>query len=353
MRKLLSSVALILMLSVLCCSLSSCIFFAKDIVDGLTDGIHILETADEPYRIIYDSKEDGTCTATVTVNSLYREEFEIVIPDQSPEGDTVTCVYFSRAFVNALKSFPSIMTAESFSDMMNTVASNLAYGSENRIYTKLKASYFTVDLEKYTPNQVTSALENYPFTEHIPKAYVLDTNLTPAQLTELRVCLQDYMGVNVKEFAYSQYCSMCDILVENGVPQNKVREYFPKELCYEETPTSMYVKGITFPKGLQKLREADLREFFVSRHNIETYHNGESKLIMQNYAIVPEGANDSVILPLLASKIETLYLLDTELPEPNDYFGNQSKYDYSKLHAYSETEKEGCWRYVDGIPTEW
>ncbi|MBQ9116781.1 MAG: hypothetical protein IJY04_07130, partial [Clostridia bacterium] len=50
------------------------------------------DTPKDPYSITYSSTGDGTCSATVNINPEYYERMDIVIPDASPDGDTVTSV---------------------------------------------------------------------------------------------------------------------------------------------------------------------------------------------------------------------------------------------------------------------
>ena len=76
-----------------------------------------LPKADEPYSIEYVSNGNGTCKAVVTMHPLYREEFELIIPDNSPEGDTVHLNYNKAV---ASKNFTECIT---FTDSLGNVLS--------------------------------------------------------------------------------------------------------------------------------------------------------------------------------------------------------------------------------------
>ncbi len=355
MKKFSLFVILMLTLTLLCSSLCSCAFFVKDVIDGVQDGDkNALPKADEPYAIEYTSNGDGTCKATVTMNSLYREEFELIIPDNSPDGDTVTEVDFTQPFEAIYTAFPTVITEESFTKLKETLAANLEGGTNDRIYARVVAYYISYNVETMKEIIVNAALEDYPFLEYTKSAYFFDEHADISEFTLVRKYIEEYAGINAKEFAYTEYKKIADTLIANGIPESELDEYIPEYNRYVEAPTCMYMTSVTLPKGITKLHGDDFDHFAVCGYVIDTQKNGVKTMSSRNYIVVPEGADTDVLNPLLKSDVEKIYLLGSEIPEyeksDNEYENDTNA---ERIFTYSETYKKNGWYYTDGIPTEW
>ena len=355
MKRTFPFLAILLILTLLCSSLTSCVFFVKDFAEGVADGMQGgLPKADEPYSIEYVSNGDGTCKAAVTMNSLYREEFELNIPDKSPDGDTVTEVDFAQPFEAVYTSFPTVITEESFTKLKETLAANLEGGTNDRIYTRVVACYISYNVETMKEIIVNAALEDYPFLEYTKSAYFFDEHADISEFTLVRKYIEEYAGINAKEFAYTEYKKIADTLIANGIPESELDEYIPEYNRYVESPTPMYITSVKLPSGLTKLHKDDFDDFAVCGYVIDTQKNGVKTLYSRNAIVVPEGAGSDVLNPLLKSDVEKIFLLASEIPEyeksDNEYENDTNA---ERIFTYSETYKKKGWHYTDGIPTEW
>lgn len=354
MKKFSLFVILMLTLTLLCSSLCSCAFFVKDVIDGVQDGMNgdSLGKADTPFGIEYLSNGDGTCKASVTVNSLYREEFELVIPDSSPDGDTVTEVDFAQPFEDITASFPTVITTESFNKLKEALAANLEGGTQDRIYMRVTALFISYNIETMKDIVVKAALRDYPFLEYTKSAYFFDEYADAHEVTMVRKYLEEYAKINVKEFAYAEYKSITDTLTANGVPENELDEYIPEYNRYVEAPTSMYITSVKLPSGLTKLHADDIENLAVCGYVYDTQKNGVKTMLSRNEIVVPESAGSEVLTALLRSDIEKLLLMASEVP---DYEKSGDEYTDSenerRIFTYSETPKSQSWKYVDGVPT--
>ena len=355
MKRTFPFLAILLILTLLCSSLTSCVFFVKDFAEGVADGMQGgLPKADEPYSIEYVSNGNGTCKAVVTMHPLYREEFELIIPDNSPEGDTVTEVDFAQYFKDVSAAFPTVITSEGFTKLTETMAANLEGGTNNRAYVRVVSCYISYNVETMKEIIVNAALEDYPFLEYTKSAHFFDEYADISYFTMVRKYIEEYADVNAMEFAYDEYKKIADALTDSGIPESELDEYIPEYNRYEEAPTCLYMTSVTLPKGLTKLHKDDLDNFAVCGYVYKEQSNGVKNLSAQNFIVVPEGAGSDVLNPLLKSDVEKIFLLGSEIPEyeksDNEYENDTNA---ERIFTYSETYKKNGWYYTDGIPTEW
>ena len=275
-----------------------------------------------------------------------------MIPDSSPDGDTVTEVDFAQPFEEITAAFPTVITTESFNKLKETLAANLEGGTQDRIYMRVVALFISYNIETMDDIVVKAALRNYPFLEYTKSAYFFDEYADAHEVTMVRKYLEEYAKINVKEFAYAEYKTITDTLTANGVPENELDEYIPEYNRYVEAPTSMYITSVKLPSGLTKLHGDDIENLAVCGYVYDTQKNGVKNLLSRNEIVVPEGAGSDVLTTLLKSEIEKLLLLASEVPEyektGNEYTDMENE---ERIFTYSETPKSQSWKYVDGVPT--
>lgn len=94
--------------------------------------------ANETVRLTFTSNGDGTCALTdIDVNLLYEKPFTLVIPDKSPDGDTVTAVDTHDTY--GLSGLPLYLSEEDGHGMFAVLAENI--GESDYYYKKLLAYY--------------------------------------------------------------------------------------------------------------------------------------------------------------------------------------------------------------------
>ena len=277
------------------------------------------------------------------MNPLYRTDFSLVIPDNSPEGELVTEVDFNEAFGPIWNAYPWAMRRETLENILQTMAENIEGGKDSKIYIRTRAFFVLFDLDK--ENQPESLLnkmrETYPFIEYARSIYVFDPMAAPREMILIREYMEEYAGVNVMELAYSEYCAIVDLLKENGVSDAEIESYMPELPLYSEAPTTLYLRGLKLPEGIRKLHAEDITNLWVC-NPVETQYGKSS----ENYVIVPEGAGEEVIRPLIESDIEYVYLMDTEMP---DYVIRTEEDDYGYIETINGDENTTVYVYsADG-----
>ena len=122
----------------------------------------------EQYRIVYASNGDGTCDVTeVWFNPLNREEISLVIPETSPDGETV--VRISARLTSPDHGVPPILSKPSFEALVASLGELYGYGSvESR---EIEGSYTLYDATlAEDPEEYEEMLRLCPLLEWTPCA---------------------------------------------------------------------------------------------------------------------------------------------------------------------------------------
>lgn len=179
MKKLRKISSLFLVLTTIFCIFTSCA--SKNQADQ------------DPYTISYNSNGDGTCyVSNIATNPMVTEPYDVVIPEKSPDGDTVTEIR-NQGFY----SIPKVVTVKyweylkkklpdadlGFYDLApmadhSHVGMNLNVSAEFLVI--LQEYYITLDFSEQSPTEETKYIaQRYPelasVAEEIPLLY-LDLN---------------------------------------------------------------------------------------------------------------------------------------------------------------------------------
>ena len=349
MKKLFSVLCLVLALVTLCGVFSGCFFIAI----GPGSDYDRFPDPDEAYTVEYLSNGDGTCKAIVFVDAFYREQYELIIPDESPEGDTVTEVDFDDAFGEYRCSFPTIMRPETYQAVLDELEANVEGGRNSRTWQRVAGFFVTYNLDTANSAMKAAVLKEYPFIEYARSVTVFDEAAKHKEYELISGYIDDHTSFNTLELARTEYQAFVDILKENGIAEDKIGDYIPEIHRCDELPTSMYVTHIQLPKGLVTIPAEDIANFSVSSVIVP---KGADQATVQAFADMPGVMQGDCKVYLLAEKYpEFLLEYDDEMEE---YSKN---YDYSCVFAYSEKsptfeEREVgfYWGYdEDEIPFEW
>lgn len=332
--------AFLLLLSTLCGVFNGCGIVdpdgeLKEVIQGEEEEGGGLGKATEPFTLEYVSNGDGTCKVNVTMYSLYREKFELVIPDNSPDGDLVVEVDFLQSFEHVLNAFPVVMSKSGFDFLLKKMANELEEGARDKRYQRLKAFYILFELNAANQPQsiINKMMTDYPFIEYTKDVYAFDEYASVREIMLISDYIDTYCGTNVKELAYGEYNAIVEILKENGISDEEIEGYFCDYSKYVECCTSLYLTKLSLPKGIKKLHAEDL-EMLALRNPADMGDKDQYDEDV-NYVIVPKGAGEDVVLPLAGSMLSAVYLLDTEvfdyLCEYDEYEG---KYRYENVYVY-------------------
>ena len=145
-----------------------------------------------PYELTFVSNGDGTCyVSEIKTNISFESNFEIDIPQTSPDGDTVTAINCDP-FVSHV---PLVLAVQDFEEILSSLkekvdggmADNFNYDRFNAYYCKYSLSNCKDDTKK------EELLSKYPITE-ITDIYALVEDATD---TEKR-WLSEYLWANIQ-----------------------------------------------------------------------------------------------------------------------------------------------------------
>ena len=278
----------------------------------------------------------------------------MIIPDDSPEGDTVTEVDFDDAFGEYRCSFPTIMRPETYQAVLDELEANVEGGRNSKIWQRVAAFFVTFNLDTAKSEAMKEdMLENYPFIEYSRRVTVFDETASHEEYELIRGYIDENTSFNTLALAKNEYRAFVDILKENGVAEDKIADYIPEKHRCEELPTSMYITHIKLPKGLVTVSADDMVNFSVSSVIVPKGADEATVLAFANMPGVEQG-NCSVYL--LAEKYpQYLLAYDEELDEYVEDSRYGYVYSYRKTEPSMEAEEKGnYWRYdEDEIPLEW
>ena len=308
----------------------------------------------EPYRLTFTSNGDGTCSVTgVLINPRYKQEFDFVIPDSSPDGDTVTAISWGKPFA-LTDNVPRIMTLSRYNAVIEEFKNNIGdthdnpYGKEmialrrfQSFYSRYSMEYFST---RYTQDQIDAAIARYPLFEYTDIA-VLSEDAKLREINALEKYIHEYLP---SLSAKAELEKTKKALKLKGLSSSKINELLAP-YASEKGYATVWVKSLTLPSGLTEINDGAFKNF-----TILTSQNG-MELEEYSYVIAPNGASDSALAALALSPIQTIYSFRTEPFPRDDDFNDKNLY---KVSLYSETQPvtqniETYWHYVDGVPTLW
>ena len=310
---------------------------------------------DEPYRLSYTPNGDGTCAVTgVLINPRYKQEFDFVIPDTSPDGDTVTEINWGKPFVLS-RAVPHIMTTENYNWFVNDFKSKYSsglggiYGQYYNVLTKFENLYKPYNYDKLLSSSnsdeyKSELLTQHPVIEHTDVTLLIKY-IKPYEYHTLAKIIASYfpeLNVNVELEA-----------LKTELTAKKLSKDEIKKIIQQYTPTkgvsSEWVKSITLPSGLKTINEGAFDNFTIlpvgCKYREPGYYNSQ----------IFAGADltDDALLVLYLSDFKTIYSLRTEPIRFDLDFCM-----YRDITYYSKTQPNhissyNYWHYVDGVPTLW
>ena len=127
----------------------------------------------QPYQLYFVTNGDGTCSVQgIMINPETDQPFEVVIPEQSPAGDTVVDVMISHRYMHSEKTqisdiqkdlpfaMPLLIPAETFTALCEEMREN---GMNDWDYSKFTAYYILMSVKDLDDRAKQEMLDVYPF----------------------------------------------------------------------------------------------------------------------------------------------------------------------------------------------
>ncbi|MBR2454196.1 MAG: hypothetical protein IKB35_04250 [Clostridia bacterium] len=320
-----------------------------------------------PYNITYTSKGDGTCSATVALNSKCYEQMDISIPDTSPDGDTVTDVSFTDNFIPLRETFPKTVSKETMEALKAQLEANLEDGKNSKIYRRIMGLYVLFDYsdDNTPPRLKEHMLEDYPYIEYTGAAYIFDSKASDYEIKMVADYIFEYTDLSPRKMAKDEIEKIRSSMKAAGVLESDFEYKIPADQQYSDGISSICINSLKLPSGIKSLNISSPKNFYLES------------------ITVPAGAISSIIEALAYTGIPNVYSLDTQPPQdfklpeavyklpdgtviPEEDYDNYSTSELEQyavvtqpsVRWYQEKQPDStvdypAWRYVDGEPLGW
>ena len=168
---------------------------------------------DEPYHIYYVSNGDGTCyVSDITTNPDNTQDYTLVIPDKSPEGDVVTAISLKASISHSMElpqNLPYMMTENTYKALISVMIENSTDSKDDshRI-SRFKAFYERLDPSQPLRGKTEQTmLAEYPLLQYTA-LYKLDDTASLEDVDFLSGVLTQYAPSWAQEFEKTGYSEL-------------------------------------------------------------------------------------------------------------------------------------------------
>ena len=264
MKYIMKSVLALLLLAVM---LTSCNFF-EDIPHTTTpstepreedlypEPLKQLVANNQPYSLEFTSNGDGTCyLSRLYLNNQYNTPFDVIIPEKSPAGDTVTRIDLGDSRIVSKDLMPQYLTNDQVYRIMTQLKADYPNEQMGKVVEWWVNAYERLDVSEMSPEMGEEIIKKYPVAEYmtiyiwLPKmSNDLDTFLRAryAGITPLvtkqyyEEFLQEAREAGAPEEALTPYKELIEAVTESYVNYSEWLRY----LCIPSSVTNINVKSL-------------------------------------------------------------------------------------------------------------
>ncbi|MBQ7392298.1 MAG: hypothetical protein IJV73_06385 [Clostridia bacterium] len=297
----------------------------------------------QPYSLEFTSNGDGTCyVSRLYLNNRYKTAFDIIIPEKSPAGDTVTGIDLGDSLTSPNDIVPRFLTQNQVNEILTQVKADypdLENGDVDRWWINAYQKY---DISKMSPLMAREYIKRYPMLE-----YMVIWNFYHKMSNTSDTFLRLKMTGITLSVAKQYYEDFMKEARDAGTPEEGLTIY--KELL-EAMPVyvnqSEYVRYLHIPSSVTNINAESL------------------SCLMFEFEYDGECIDRGVVLP--AFDLQTTNAIKrafaASLPDEYDFVifsQSTSSVGYEEIDnfaIYSPEESESnvlAWHYVDGVPTLW
>ena len=198
-----------------------------------------------PYKLEYTSNGDGTCSVSnLIVNINYTNDFELVIPEKSPENETVTSINWGVPFSSPI--VPLYLTPETFADIIDWLKEN-GYDETTSKYLIFNSYFNYYDLTKIDDQNLIDDLKSqWPIFEYYDKMHVF-TGEMARELKVMKIILDEYSSsIFVDE--YNKI--LTDICNKTELTEEQANKIYSRLRPSEKMNFSTYITDISLPSTI-------------------------------------------------------------------------------------------------------
>lgn len=301
--------------------------------DSYPAPIKQLLAENKPYSLEFTSNGDGTCyVSKLYLNNQYKTAFDIIIPEKSPTGDTVTGIDLGDSITPTKDVLPMYLTEKQLEEIETKVVAG--YPEVEKVDRWWVNAYQIYDVSKMSAGMRQEILKRYPICE-----YVIVSLFMPKMSNTCDSFSRAEMVGFTPTVAKQYYEEFMQEAREAGAPEDILTPY--KELI-EALPVyvnhSEYVRYLHIPSSVTSIAAESLSSLLIEN----TYDN--------------KSPDKGVVLPVFDLKTTQAIranLVGTIFSQSTSSEGYERISDFA---IYSPEEPEGdvlAWHYVDGVPTLW
>lgn len=312
--------------------------------DLYPEQIKQLLAGNKPYSLEFTSNGDGTCyVSRLYLNNQYKTAFDIVIPEKSPAGDTVTGIDLGNSLTDPGDVVPLFLTKNQIDEILIQVEADYPDLEGGRIVNWWGNAYGEYDISKMATLLRQEMIKRYPSLEYTNVIFNWFPKMSNTRDTFMRL---KTAGITLA-VAKQCYEDLMQEARDAGAPEETLTMY--KELL-EAMPVyvnqSEYVRYLHIPSSVSNINEESLSYLMF-----EFEYDGEC---IERGVVLPELdlTTTKAINDILAASLprEYNFTIFSQSTSAEGYEG------LSNFAVYSPAEPQDdilAWHYVDGVPTFW
>ena len=308
--------------------------------DFYPEPIKQLLAENQPYSLEFVSNGDGTCyVSCLYLNNQYETEFDIIIPEKSPAGDTVTGIDFGDSLTSPYDVIPKYLTDKQIGGILTPLKANYPNMDGGVVDKWWINAYIKYDISNCSPEMSEKIIENCPVSEYMT-IFEFDPRYSHADDTFRRIQLAGITPSVTKQY----YAEFIQEARDAGAPEEILAPY---KVLMDAVPAyanySAYVRYLHVPASVSSIDAESLSYLMLA----DTF--GSKK------------PTKGIILPKFDPETTRAIAETFSTPKYTFVVFSQSTssvgYEEIKNFAiYSEEQPPKgtyAWHYVDGVPTLW
>ena len=301
--------------------------------DLCPEPIKQLLAENKPYSLEFTSNGDGTCyVSKLYLNNQYRTAFDVIIPEKSSAGDTVTGIDLGDSLTPTKDVLPMYLTEKQLEEIEKKVLAD--YPEVEQVDKWWVNAYQIYDVSKMGAGMRQELIKRYPVCEYMTIGLFLPKMSNPCDSFS-RAEMVGFTPTVTKQY-YEEFMQEAR---DAGAPEEILTPF--KELI-EALPVyvnhSKYVRYLHIPSSVTSIGVESLSYLMIEN----TYDN--------------KSPDKGVVLPVFDLKTTQAIqknLMGTIFSQSTSSEGYER---LSNFAIYSPEKPEGdilAWHYVDGVPTLW
>ena len=312
--------------------------------DLYPEPIKQLLAENKPYSLEFVSNGDGTCyVSKLYLNNRYDTAFDIIIPEKSPAGDTVTGIDLGNSLTNPSDVVPLFLTKNQINKILTQVQADYPDLENGDVVKWWINAYQEYNLSIMPPMMRQEFIKRYPSLEYMNVVFSWDS-----KFSNIRDSFMRLKTANITPSVSKQcYEDLMQQAREVGAPEETLTMY--KELL-EAMPVyvnqSEYVRYLHIPSSVSSINAESLSYLmFEFEYDGECIDRG---VVLPEFDLTTTKAINNTFAASLPREYNfIIFSLST------------SAEGYEELENFAVYSKEDpqsnilAWHYVDGVPTIW